>query len=64
MSSRRHSNRRSSDSRPTTNGRSLLYFRLPPNLGTKLQRLAAKSPRRVKVIEQLVDRMLERLEKV
>lgn len=63
MSSRRRRiERLLNDSQPNTRRTSLLYFRLPPNLGTKLQRLAVKSPARLAVIEALVDRMLERLD--
>ena len=64
MSSRRpHTNTRSNDSQLTTKEGSLLYFKLPPTLGSKIQRLGAASPRHIKVIEMLVDRMLERVER-
>jgi hypothetical protein len=64
MSSRRpHTNTRSNDLQPTTKEGSLLYFKLPPTLGSKIQRLGAVSPRHVKVIELLVDRMLERFDR-
>lgn len=62
-SRRRRTGRAFDGSSPTSKNGSLLYFRLPPNLGTKLQRLAAKAPALLYVVEMLVDLMLARVEK-
>lgn len=45
----------------TLRGGSLVYFH-KPNLGDKLQRLAALSPVHVRALEQLTDQILKTLE--